>query len=513
MTTTPKKQLITLEPVIIDLLNQLKDNGCQALVVGGAVRDAILGFVPKDIDIEVYKINPQNLTHFLSNHGDVAVVGQRFGVTIFKPTNSNIKYDFSVPRRENKIGVGHTDFAVTFDENMTIKDAALRRDFTMNSLAYDPITNTIYDYFGGVEDINNKIIKHTSFQFKEDALRILRAMQFQARFDFEIHPDTILEIQDMLITNDFDELSKERVFEEWMKWAEKGIRHDLIFKFLRDTTLIDRYPVLKALKETPQDEIYHPEGDVEIHTMLCLNHMGKVIVNENISGIEKTTLVLSILLHDIGKPATTENKIKRDRMTITSEGHEELGGAMAKTFLTELGFHESIITPISNIVSNHLAGVNISMIPKESGKIKSIKKLSRKLFPATIQQLLYIMDADTNGRGGLEYKLPTGHKELSEISKEIDVTHKQYEYILMGRHLIEAGLKPSREFTEILNKANEAQENGSFSDVDGAKNWLFQYITENLCAECKIPMNDMDHNYGTEDILCCIHCYELAQIN
>ena len=493
---------LQIEPEIYVILRELNDKGHQCLVIGGAVRDAILGLEPKDIDIEVYKISYEDLMRFLSCHGIVDLVGKKFGVIVFRPSsNSEMKYDFSIPRKENKVGTGHKGFEMTFDLDMTIKDAAERRDFTFNALAYDPITSQLYDYYGGVEDLKNGIIRHTSDKFNEDYLRILRAMQFQARFGFEIHSETIALMKKMLrnhnpnseaIFNEFYDLSIERVAEEWMKWAEKGVRHDLIFKFMRDTGLIEYYPMLKALKETPQDAIYHPEGDVEIHTELCLTHLDKLIKETidrprhtpsiaycigGISGKEKVILVMSTLLHDIAKPQTTKEEMKKDRMTITSNGHESMGGDMAKDFLTNIGFHEELITPISNIIANHLAGVNISAIYPVSGQVKAVKKLSRRLHPATITQLLCVMEADTNGRGKSGFQSATGGPEIYQIAKnKLDVINKQYEYVLMGRHLIEAGLKPSPEFKIILDKANEAQVNGDFSDVDGAKKWLEEYL-------------------------------------
>ena len=477
------EQLIVVEPQIRELIQKLNKQGHRALIVGGAVRDALLGIAPKDIDIEVYNISYNDLMQFLSHFGKVNLVGKKFGVIKFHPTGSEMDYDFSIPRKENKVGIGHTEFEIIFDKDMSPKDAALRRDFTINSLGYDPIENKIYDYFGGQEDIKQGIIRHTSNAFKEDFLRILRAMQFSSRFGFTVHPDTVKEIREMLKTNEFEELSKERIFEEWMKFAEKGVRHDLIFQFLRDTTLIYKYPELKLLKETPQDEIYHPEGDVEIHTSMTLTEMDKIIERENISGKEKAILVLSILFHDVAKSKTTASIFKKDssgveRMVITSHGHEAMGGEMVKEILPRMGFHEELITPISNLVANHLAGVSIKMIPSRSGQLKAVKKLSRRLYPATIKQLLYVMEADSKGRGGNQHVV-MGRSILEELSEELDLQTKAYQPILMGRHLIEAGLKPSPQFKEILDKSFEAQEIGEFSDVEGAKEWLENYLNKN----------------------------------
>ena len=474
------EQLIIVEPRIRYLIQKLNKEGHKALIVGGAVRDALLGISPKDIDIEVYNISYDDLMKFLSHFGKVDLVGKKFGVIKFKPSESDMTYDFSIPRKESKMGIGHTDFEITFDKNMSPKDAALRRDFTINSLGYDPIENKIYDYFGGQEDIKQGIIRHTSNAFKEDFLRILRAMQFSSRFNFTIHPDTINEIREMLKTNEFEELSKERIFEEWMKWAEKGVRHDLLFHFLRDTTLIDKYPELKLLKETPQDEIYHPEGDVEIHTAMTLTEMDKIIVRENISGKEKAILVLTMLYHDVAKPPTTASVFKKDstgveRMVITSHGHEAMGGEMVKEILLRMGFHEELITPISNLVTNHLAHITIISIKNRAGKLKAVRKLANRLHPATIKQLTYVMEADSKGRGGERGEVK-GLAELLELSEEAKVLDERMKPILMGRHLIDKGLTPSPKFKEILLKSFEAQEAGEFSDLDGAKNWLYEYL-------------------------------------
>lgn len=487
------KNNLVLPSSMTRLLTELNKLGHTTLLIGGCVRDAYLGIKPKDIDIEVYGINYEKLEQFLSAYGRVDIVGKTFGVIVFTHYESSMRYDFSIPRKENKLGIGHTGFDITLDANLTVKEAAERRDFTMNALAYDPITDELHDYYGGVGDLENKIIRHTSDKFEDDFLRILRLMQFQSRFDFDIHYTTLYKIQKMLSykdshieTNEFNLLSKERVFEEWMKWAEKGINHSRIFKFMRDTHLINYYPELKALKETPQDEIWHPEGDVEIHTTLCLKEIDRIIKENNITGREKVILVLAVLFHDIAKPPTTEKKEKRGRMCITSEGHEEMGGVMTKDILSRMGFHEEIIEPICTLIANHLAGVHLSNIAVNRGKVKFVKKLSRKLHPATIQQLLYVMDADTNGRGGTEHKEPSGAKEMAEIANQVHVTTKQYEYILMGRHLIEAGLKPSPEFGVILGKANEAQENGEFNDIDGGKKWLSDYLTPPIGVKRKV---------------------------
>lgn len=470
---------IYLEPKIIEIITELARKGNQCLIVGGAVRDTVLGTEPDDIDIEVYQINYQDLCAFLQQHGKVDLVGKKFGTIQFKPFGSNVEYDFSIPRKENKAGISHKDFDITFDVDMRIDEAAERRDFTFNSMAYDPLTDKLYDYFNGLDDIRRTTLRHTSNKFNQDALRIYRAMQLQCRFGFTLHPDTVEEIRyKMILSDDCQTLPKERIYDEWKKWAQKGTHHHLIFEFMHKTGLILYYPELKALKATPQDTEWHPEGDVETHTELCLKHWDQILKNisDTFTDDEKIIIPMAILLHDIGKPATTEVKIKKGTARVTSEGHEALGGTMAKDFLERIGFPEKYVTPICNLITNHLAGVNISCITAPSGKRKAVKRLANRLYPATINQLLALMLCDTNGRSFPEHRTPTGYNDIKDLAKEFNVLETKYEYILMGRHLAEVGLQPGPQYGNILAKANEAQENGEFNDLDGAKIWLTEYF-------------------------------------
>lgn len=206
--------------------------------------------------------------------------------------------------------------------------------------------------------------------------------------------------------------------------------------------------------------------------------MDKIIERENITGEQKLILVMAILLHDIAKPPTTKEIMKNGRMTITSHGHEALGAKMAKEILSRLGFHEELIRPICNLIADHLAGVAITSIEEQKGRMKAVKKLSRRLNPATIQQLTLVMEADHNGRGADVYTEPTGKQELLALALEINAQDKPYEYLLMGRHLIDAGIEPSTQFGEILRKSYEAQLNGEFNDLDGAKKWLTENISK-----------------------------------
>lgn len=212
--------------MIANFLN-INNEGFTALIVGGAVRDSILGIDPEDFDVEVYGCTIDTLEAILIKYGKIDLIGKSFGIL-----NMENKFDFSIPRKENRIGIKHQDFQFTFDINITFEEAASRRDFTFNSLAYNPLTNELLDYFGGVNDINNKIIRHTSTKFNEDPLRVLRAIQFQSRLGFTIAPETICEMKKMV--PELSNLPVERISKEMMKWATKGNHPELLVNFINE---------------------------------------------------------------------------------------------------------------------------------------------------------------------------------------------------------------------------------------------------------------------------------------
>ena len=457
----------------ITVIKQLNKLGFNCLIVGGAVRDAILGLKPKDVDIEVYGIDYSSLESILADFGRTDIVGKSFGVIKFKDQFNN-EFDFSIPRRESKIGVGHTAFNVSFDKSMTPKDAAERRDFTFNALAYDPITQQLHDYFGGVEDLNNGIIRATSDKFSEDPLRILRAMQFQARTGFSIAPETMATMKQMVSSGALNELPIERISEEWMKWAIKGTHQSMIFDFIHNTGI--ELPFIKVLRGVPQDKIWHPEGDVEIHTKHVIDAAVEIAEREKLEGDEKVILIFAALCHDFAKPDTTALNIVDGRQAITARGHEKMGGGHAEKFLKAIGIKQSIIDAVVCLVENHLEHVNIAAIDNEKGRLKSVRKLAVRLKHASINQMLLLIEADASGRPPLPKGLSEKGQLLKELSLKAGVSQKAEKPIIMGRHLIELGLTPSVKFTTILNAAKEAQDEGDFTDIDGGMAWLNNFI-------------------------------------
>lgn len=235
-----------------NIFSAIKQAGGSALIVGGFVRDTLLNLTPKDRDVEVYGLTPDRLLSILSNFGEVDSVGKSFG--ILKLNYQGEILDFSLPRRENKSGAGHKGFDVSVDPFMSVKEAASRRDLTINSLAMTP-NGDILDYFGGVRDLQAQILRHTSPAFSEDSLRVLRVMQFASRFGFSVDPDTISLCKGLSPAD----LPAERIAEEFRKWS-LGIKPSLGLQFLVDSGWINYWPVLADMIGCEQDSGYHPEG-------------------------------------------------------------------------------------------------------------------------------------------------------------------------------------------------------------------------------------------------------------
>jgi tRNA nucleotidyltransferase (CCA-adding enzyme) len=460
-------------------ITELVNNGRKCLIIGGAVRDALLGISPKDIDIEVYTINYRDLQEVLSKYGRTDIVGKAFGIIKFRDNQGN-EYDFSLPRKESKIGTGHQAFDVYIDETMTPKEAAQRRDFTCNAIAYDITTGELHDYYGGVEDLNNKVLRATSEKFKEDPLRILRALQFQSRFGFDIHPDTMAMMREMVAAGAMDELPTERISEEWMKWATKGKQPSRIFEFIHGTGLNERLPHIGQLKGVRQEPQWHPEGDVEVHTGFVLDAAAEIADREGLKGDDRAVLIFSALTHDFAKPATTEVNVVDGKERITARGHEQAGGALAYEFLKHIGINQSIIDKVVPLVENHLSHVSVASIDNDRSKRSAIKRLAIRLKDANIQELLRLIEADSSGRPPLPKGLPESGRLLKELAETVGVQEKAEQDIVMGRHLIDLGMKPSRTFDVIFKAAKEAQINGEFTTEEDGINWVKNNFSEHF---------------------------------
>src|SRR5438105_3403812 len=289
-----------LEALTAELLRILQQTPAlhHSYLVGGCVRDWLLGIPHKDFDVEAFGVSYEQLVEALAGWGRTDLVGRSFGV-VKLTTPQGQTFDFTVPRRDSKIAPGHKGFEIHFEPGLTLEEAAARRDFTVNSLMYDPRSREVLDFFGGRADLREHRLRHTSAAFVEDPLRVLRGMQFASRFELVAAPETIELCRNMKAA--YGELAVERVREEWFKWASKSALPSAGLKFLAATGWLEHFPEIHALQGTPQEPAWHPEGDVFIHTCHACDALVKV--PGWLSADEESRIVysLAILAHDFGK--------------------------------------------------------------------------------------------------------------------------------------------------------------------------------------------------------------------
>jgi len=455
-----------LKEKALKICQRIKQAGGKAYLVGGSVRDSLLGLAIQDIDLEVFDLEPEKLKRVLEENFSVDLVGRSFSVFKLR----GVEIDVSIPRRETKIGVGHKGFFIDSDPFISIEEAASRRDFSINALLYDPLEKELLDPWKGREDLEKKIIRPISKSFKEDPLRPLRAMQMIARFGLKPSSDAI----QMSAELSQQELSKERIFDEWKKLLLKGKNIALGLDFLRQIGWLKFYPELQALISCPQDAKWHPEGDVWQHSLLCLNAFAHLRdQNVHFEESENLILALAVLCHDFGKSVTTIFDFAKgfDQGKIKSPQHEILGLGLVSNFLSRLTSQSKIFDAVLPLVQYHMQPYALY---KEQAKFSAIRRLALKV--KRIDWLKIVCHADFIGCGK-DFSAPTPHLDwLIAQAKILELENQVPQKIILGRHLMALHLAPSMQFKKILEHCFEAQLAGAFGDEEGAKAYLLEYL-------------------------------------
>ena len=464
-----------LPPGLLEILRAVRAVG-RPWLVGGCVRDWLLGIETKDFDIEVAGTDYATLVRALAPFGAADLVGRSFGVV--KLRRGGAEYDFSLPRRESKTGAGHRGFAVDPDPSLSAAEAAARRDFTINAIACDPFAGTIIDPHGGQADLRARILRHTSGAFAEDPLRVLRGMQFAARFDLALAPETAA--LGRSIVDRFAELPVERVWGEWEKWAVKSAAPSRGLAVLDATGWLVHFPEVAALRGVPQEPAWHPEGDVFTHTGLCLDALARLPGWRDSPADRRRYLMLAVLAHDFGKPATTVQIERHGALRWLSPGHEEAGGPPTEAFLRRIGAPLDLVEWVRPLVQHHLAHHHAP--PGAGGgppefTDSAVRRLARKLAPATIDDLCLVLEADHRGRPPLVSADTAGRiAALAAKARDLAVRAAAPRPLVLGRHLVELGLKPGPEFKPIIDACAEAQLEGVFTDEAGGREFLKEYL-------------------------------------
>jgi tRNA nucleotidyltransferase (CCA-adding enzyme) len=288
-------------------------------------------------------------------------------------------------------------------------------------------------------------------------------MQFAARFDLLAAADTIDLCRSIKAA--YSELPGERVREEWFKWAAKATRPSAGLEFLAQTEWIDHFPELKALRGTPQDPGWHPEGDVFVHTCHCCDALVQLAAWQEAD--EETRIVLSfaLLTHDFGKAEATHQSLKDGELRIVSPGHEEASVRLAESFLARFRTPQGIVERVLPLTRNHMAHMN-------EVTDRGVRRLAKRLEPENIEHLCTVMTADAFGRPPRPPEIPRVVSALRAKAVELQVQSSAPKAILLGRHLVELGIQPGPEMGVILKKAYDAQIEGRFFNLSQAMEWL-----------------------------------------
>ncbi len=455
---------------LLSALGALRQAGARPRLAGGCVRDWLLGLEPKDFDIEVFGMDFEQLGRALEPFGPTDLVGRSFGVVKLRMAGS--EYDFALPRRESKTGAGHRGFAVAPDPSLTDAEAAARRDFTLNAISYDPFDDRLIDPLGGEGDLRSRLLRHTGPAFADDPLRVLRAFQLAARFDLRLDPATATLCRSIKET--YRELPLERVWGEWEKWGKKSVRPSAGLAVLRETGWIQFYPEVASLDGLPQDPEWHPEGDVLVHTGHCLDALVGLPAWKDGSPATRRALALAVLAHDFGKAVTTHQAERRGRVRWISPGHEAAGGPLAESFLLRIGAPREIAAHVVPLVVNHLAHHHQG---QPTLRDTAVRRLARRIAPASLDDLLAVMTSDHLGRPPLVSPEAERHiGTLRAAARRLAVEHEAPRPIVLGRHLITLGVKPGPHFGPALEAAFESQLDGAFHDEAGGLEWMRNYL-------------------------------------
>lgn len=448
---TSYAQYLQLRAILAALINA----GATVLLVGGAVRDALLGCAVKDLDFEIYHFSLQQLESVLVQFGTVKVVGKSFGVLRVH----GLDIDFSIPRADS---AGRKPDVVV-DPYMSYEDAFRRRDLTINAMGFNVETYELIDPYNGQKDLEQKMLRAPDNKtFIEDPLRFFRVMQFVGRFQMSVAP----ELHQLCQKMDLLQLSRDRIEKEFEKLVLKSKRPSLGIRWLYDVGRLDELlPELFAIIGVPQREDYHPEGDVFEHSMQVLDAAANLVATYK-TDEEKLTLLYAGLCHDLGKKEVTTWVDGRWR----SIGHAEAGAPLAKLLLSRITGKKKIISHVATLTYYHMEpGTYVASGAKQATYKMLAHKLGSDVSLATLSDLFCI---DRQGRNGQSSE-PFTHVDddvvlFRQKAESAGVLHAVEQPILTGVDFLDV-VDESKQIGDFLSHAYKLQIRHNITDKDELK--------------------------------------------
>ena len=436
------------------------------MLVGGTVRDRLLGVESKDFDVEVYGLEPDRLREVLERIGRVNAVGEHFSVyklVFYRPAQDRnndsskpssivesalqerFEIDVSLPRRESKAGRGHRGFVIEGDPSMSLEEAARRRDFTINAILYDPLTDETVDPYGGEQDLKRRTLRVVAADsFVEDSLRVLRAVQLAARFEMTIDPRTV----ELCRTIDLSDLPRERIWGEIEKLLTLTDHPSVGLNAALEVGVLDRlFPEIRVLVGHRSEA---DDSDAFQHTKLALDEAAKEA--RDLSKPKRIAVMLATLCHDPGKQLTSEkdhDALEPVRSVLNTLGLYGVGGY--------------------DVRSQVVALVREQLKPLEfyQAREKSTDGDFRRLAQRVDIDLLYRMAKSCAvARGPASSTI--AEDWFIERARALGVEHGPPAPLLQGRHLVEAGYEPGPQMGRLLREVYELQLDGRVATLEEA---------------------------------------------
>ena len=452
------KTYLEAYPPIVSIIHRISQKGGNVFLVGGAVRDLLLGVQIKDLDVEVHGVPLDDLQLLLKQFGPVVLVGKAFGVLRL----AGLDVDWSIPRKD---AVGRKPEVIT-DPFMDIKEAFLRRDLTINAMGINLVTFDLIDPFGGYNHLKQHILSTPDKnKFLEDPLRFYRVMQFISRF--EMFPNE--QLNEICKNMDISNVSVERIEIEFDKLMLKSKKPSLGIRWLQDIgRLRDVLPELHDTVDIPQEPSWHPEGGVFEHTMQCLD---AAAVMEYDNDEDKLKVMYAVLCHDLGKAETTENIGGHWK----SIGHSKVGVKLSKNMLSRITKRKELRDAVGKLVRYHMSP---AQFVAANAKPPAYKRLAKKVDPeVTLDLLAKVALADKQGRNPIKGAPLTKHfpaiDKFLQIARNAKVQKLPEPPILLGRDLMGI-VEPGPQMGELLHRAYEIQIERGIKDKETLKEIVLQ---------------------------------------